>query len=186
MPNMYGESGGGYGDPRGAGNPLANVRGRRLGGQGHLGQLAKLHPNHPIFKKFPGLAHLIHARSPVPPMPPGVVPPPGSDTAPDPGAQTAPPVPEASGEAPSYMQNIPTDMSGYGAWGAAPPPEDPNVGRMAGMEGDVRSRLMQRFHTAGPQDPMLTSRQALRQHLRQQTGRMAQRRQPMLPLRRPY
>lgn len=57
-----------------------------------------------------------------------------------------------------------------------------------GPMGDVRAELFDRFHTAAPQQPALTSRRALRRHVQQ----ASQRRRvpgapPLLPIRRrPY
>ena len=182
--------------------PVMKAARGRLGGMRHIGMLSQLNPNHPIFKKFPGLASFVQARRGGPPMPPGVTPPPSltnppSGGNPDPAAGTTPPSSTLDGARPfdpaagagvaaspapyQYQQqadpfNFTEDVSAAGQRHSA----------IGGPPEDVRQQLLDRYHTAAPQEPALTSRAALSAHVRKtMASRMAQHRKPMLPQRRP-
>lgn len=205
MANIYGDDTQFSAAPPAA--PLAAAlrrRGRgpigRTSRQFHPGVLAKLHPDHPIFKVLPNLARFMQQdqQPPVPPTAPA--PPVGggpSSVVGQPGGPSS-----VVGQSPyPWMQNIPTDLSGLGAEQYGSPVNFPGPQRgfanqihrkwsfgggpgQAGppgeIGGDVRAALLHRLHGAVPQQQPVTSRQAMKRHLGQQRRKM-----PMLPLRKP-
>jgi hypothetical protein len=199
MANIYDQSDGQFSvAPPAAPLPgaLARRARGRLGGQGHLGVLAKLHPDHPIFKKFPGLSSFIRTRAARPQMATGIVPPPGSATAPPPGSQTAPPDPAAPagsttvappGASPYPWMQLPTDLSGLNQWGPTPQPQNAADPRAAlqGRGAGLRQQLLQQMQQHGPNAQPLTSKFALNHHLASVAKQRMPGRRPILPQRRP-
>jgi hypothetical protein len=175
-------------------------------------KLRTLPPNHPIFRKFPGLQHILRR-----PLPTGAGIAPPFDGGGDPSGPPThePPMPPTPAPQPD-----PTSGGGQQPWWASLAfhgydsttpthfdlPPDPNApmqaqqmdgggvrGIMEQMQqglgvqeadgGGLRDRLLNQFHQATPQ---LTSRAALIRHL-QQPGRLRARqtRRPILPVRPP-